>query len=180
MPIFNLLQVILSIVALGAAIVALIPVMTQIYFDNVCKWPYLVKFQGLLKDTTVYPNSPHKTFAFRIRNKTSQTAFFRIRIDFEPHSIDEEGRTVLEIPQYIGVWPSREKSKLYVEVPPKVWREISIRPFSPQDTRDLSKWSLLFTEYYHGNRQITYNWPSDLNMPIDVSATDIPIPPLSE
>ena len=164
--------------ALGAAIVALIPVLVQFYFDKISKWPYLVIFQGLLKDITVYPNSPHKTFAFRIRNRTSQTAFFQIRIDLEPHSMDEEGRTVPEIPQYIGVWPSKEESKLYIEVPPKVWREIRIMPFGPQDTRDLSKWSLLFTEYYHGNRQVTYNWPSDLDVLIGVSATDIPTPPM--
>ncbi len=162
-------QIGLAITALAVGIAALVPVVWQSYLDRLSRWPYDVTFQGLLRD----PVGPwHKPFGFRVRNRTTQTAFFEVRIT-------GKGMPGAEVPFHISVWPSRDDVKLYLEIPPKVWREVRVRPFGPQDPRSLPTWTLSFTEFYHRERPERFDWPHDLNRPIDEIATEIPRPPSS-
>jgi hypothetical protein len=163
------LQTVLAIAALAAATAALSIPIHQAYLDNRARWPYKVVFVGRPVDTAT-PWRP-TTFRFRLRNRTSQTAFFEIRVT-GPGIIDRQ------VPFYVNVWPSMTKEKLYVEIPPKVWRELTLVPFGPQDINRRDNWALSFTEYYHLDRSVSLEWPRDLDRPMDESATDIPRPPM--
>jgi hypothetical protein len=90
-----------------------------------------------------------------------------------------EGVFGLEVPSHVSVWPSQEETKLYLVIPPLVWREATVRPFQVSDQRKLEHWTFQVTEFYHHGAPQRWQWPEELNRPVELIATDIPSPPES-
>ncbi len=119
---------------------------------------------GMLKDLV---GTLPESFCLRITNLTSKTAFFQFGVTGE--SIP---RPLLAA--YVSQWPTREEQKLFVAVPPNVWRNVHVSAFNLSYTPRPTSWTLSVTEFYHSRMFQAYRWPEELKRPIDELATDIP------
>lgn len=155
----------LSVGASVLSIIALYPVARQAYRDHMARWPYEVRFGGLLKQPA--PSFP-KSFRFQVKNLTSKPAYFTIRTRF--------GDIHNEVPFHVSVWPTQEKVALYLTVPPREERVLGVSPFGPQRLDLPTEWKLAVGEYFHPKSELLYAWPADLNLPVQERAEEIPTP----
>lgn len=156
---------VVSVLALAVGMAALYPVVLQYYRDSFASWPFEVELHGLLQDV-----SPQlASFCFRISNLSSKPAFFQV-------GVVRAGPLPTTLADYVSLWPSTHhpEPKLFIEIPPLVWRNTRIRPFNLTDNPRPEEWSLVFTEYYHGRAAQVFAWPEHLDSPIDEHATEIP------
>jgi hypothetical protein len=171
----------LTVAALATAIVALavsifgtiialktlLPVLRQQRLDTTDPWPFDIGVIGSTFDTLT-PNLP--VLKMKFRNLSSQTAFFMLDVGTDETEFSRNR------PNYVSIWQTGESWKLYLEIPPLVWREVRISPFAlSQEQPD--KWTLRVWEFYHGKASpLEFRWPEDLRKPVSEPAQFLPQP----
>ena len=166
------LELVLGAVAVLLGLAVLLPAAYQAYLDHCSDWPYETPFIGRPHD----PIGPWViVLAFRFENLTTREAYFEIRYT----SLDDNSayaHLALVLPSHVSVWPSQEKVGLWLTIPPKSSREVRVSPFSPSFSDHPEKWSLSIVEYRHRKKPVVLRWPEDLDKPVNMLATDIPMP----
>jgi len=159
------LELVLGVVAVLVGLAVLVPAAYQAFLDRWSKWPYETPFVGRLRDTSPWMI----TLAFRFDNLTTREAFFEVR-----YILTGDDRRFL--PSHTSVWPSQEKTGLWIPVPPRSSREIRVVPFGSNYGELPPSWVIQIVEYRHRMKPVVLKWPPDLNNLVDMAATDIPPP----
>lgn len=163
----GIVALVVSIIGTIVALLTLLPVLRQQRLDTADPWPFDVVPLGSMFDT-VTPNLP--VLKFKFGNRSSQTAYFMLDCGSSDPGFG------FHRPNHVSIWPTGQTWGLYLEVPPRVWREVRISPFGLTQTQPES-WVLHVWEFYHGEGSPrTFRWPEELRKPLDEPAQYLPEP----
>jgi hypothetical protein len=163
----GLVALIVAIVGTIIGLRTLLPVLRQQRLDTTDPWPFEIAPIGSTFDT-VTPNLP--VLKIKFRNMSSQTAYFMLACGSGDPGFG------FHRPHRVSIWPTGETWKLYLEIPPRVWREVRISPFALGQPQP-ETWMLAVWEFYHGKASPkSFCWPEELRKPLKEPAQYLPEP----
>lgn len=163
----GIVALVVAIVGTIVGLLTLLPVLRQQRLDATDPWPFEIDPIGSTSDT-ITPNLP--VLKIRFRNRSLETAYFMLACG------SDDLRFGFHRPSHVSIWPTGETWKLYLEIPPRVWREVRISPFAPNQLQPES-WTLQVWEFYHGKASPkSFRWPDELRKPLKEPAQYLPEP----
>lgn len=163
----GIIALLVSIAGTVVALLTLLPVLRQQRLDTRDPWPFDIVPIGSTFDTLI-PDLP--VLKVKFGNRSTRTAYFMLDC-----GSSEPGFGFYR-PHRVTIWPTGQSWGLYLELPPRVWREVRITPFS-WTQKQPPTWTFHVWEFYHGaGSPKEFRWPEDLKNPLDEPAQYLPEP----